>query len=133
MQPDLAEWLADFVRTRSENWRQFESVPSKDWIDEGFMHLGGSIGYDIYLRVNGEVWSYEDDENNHWQSRIWHQLMGNERLLALVEAARRHPELSRLLPTKPEASHPCEICKGTGRIYKIIGCPACGGLGWIPG
>jgi hypothetical protein len=131
MQPDQAVWLADFVRSHSVNGRGFESIPSKDWINEGFMYLSGSIGYDIFLRANGEVWSYEDDENDLEGSPVWHQLKDNERTLAFVIAARRYPELSRLLPEKPEASHLCELCNGTG-WHILTGCIKCGGLGWIP-
>ena len=130
MQPEQVAWLAEFVRIVSRN--NFGSWPPKAWIDEGMMYLSGSIGYDVILRTNGEVWMYEYDLLVDNDPGTWRQLVGNERILVFVIASERYPELTRLLPEKPEANHPCELCKGTGRIFNITGCVNCGGLGWIP-
>jgi hypothetical protein len=132
MQPDQANWLADFVQSVSRNRRQMVSPPVNDWIEEGILYLDGSIGYDTILRVNGEVWIYEYGLTDKADPGTWRQAIGNDRILCLAIGARRYPELGRLLPARPDASHPCEFCKGTGFLFIVVVCGRCSGLGWLP-
>ena len=54
-----------------------------------------------------------------------------QRLATLVYAAKRNPQLSCLLPSKPAGAIPCPTCKGAGTVTKIEAlCGECIGLGW---
>ena len=92
--------------------------------------MGAAIG----VRPDGELiqiaWVREGDaeppESAHWRD------------VALVQGARRYPELTPLLPVRTADDRDCPHCHGTGKIV-IPGVPAaeklicrCAGLGWIP-
>ena len=53
------------------------------------------------------------------------------RLLALVKAARRYPELISLLPTRPANSALCSRCGGSGFMFGNFDCGYCMGIGWV--
>ena len=58
---------------------------------------------------------------------------------ALVQGARRHPELRELIPPRPADARPCEVCGGTGGPVTLATptpvvediCYGCDGLGWL--
>jgi hypothetical protein len=52
------------------------------------------------------------------------------RTVAYVQAARRFPRLSGLLPSRPEGAPTCESCSGTGKVHGVD-CGRCAGLGWV--
>jgi hypothetical protein len=54
------------------------------------------------------------------------------RTAAFVKAARKHPELTRLFPTKPSGAAICAQCSGSGRMFGTLDCGNCMGTGWLP-
>lgn len=52
------------------------------------------------------------------------------RLIALVRASERHPELAALLPRRPADAPACAECGGAGHVFNSAICGACFGLGW---
>jgi hypothetical protein len=55
---------------------------------------------------------------------------------ALVNGARRHPELAELIPPPPAGARPCSSCGGTGLQAQEgsdydTSCYGCSGLGWV--
>jgi hypothetical protein len=56
--------------------------------------------------------------------------------LALVQGAKRYPELRRLIPDRPKEARTCDQCNGSGTIpglsekYANLICK-CGGIGWL--
>jgi hypothetical protein len=54
--------------------------------------------------------------------------------VALVEAARRFPELRALVPPRPPGARTCEQCGGSGYLPVLpsVFC-SCGGFGWVEG
>lgn len=53
------------------------------------------------------------------------------RKAALVNAARKHPELRSLFPAMPEGAVPCAQCAGTGKLVRDLDCAGCMGTGWL--
>jgi len=56
--------------------------------------------------------------------------------VAIVEGARKYPELQELVPALPAGVQPCESCAGTGAALEHPPqvpsvCLGCSGLGWI--
>ncbi len=54
----------------------------------------------------------------------------------LVKGAEDYPELNVMLPTRPDSSHDCEHCKGTGWFHQNgvqvhVRCGTCRALGWV--
>jgi hypothetical protein len=60
------------------------------------------------------------------ETKILHQ--------SLVDGAKRHPELSFLIPARPMHAADCDCCGGTGVFpvprYEAVVCK-CGGVGWL--
>lgn len=54
------------------------------------------------------------------------------RVLALVKAAKKHPELKALMPARPPTARICPQCGGQGHILNTLDCGACMGTGWLP-
>jgi hypothetical protein len=52
------------------------------------------------------------------------------RLVALVRAAEKFPELQSLLPVRPDNAPACAACAGCGSVAGGPRCGACLGLGW---
>lgn len=57
--------------------------------------------------------------------------------IAFVHAARLHPELAALLPTRPTNATDCVACDGAGIVkYGDVSfafdCGVCSALGWVP-
>jgi hypothetical protein len=52
-------------------------------------------------------------------------------VLALVKAARLHPELAGLMPARPATAASCDQCAGTGRLFDAVDCGQCMGTGWF--
>ena len=84
-----------------------------------------------YLTASGEFWfrNHEYDP-----PRIENNLNDASKIVALVLASERHPELVRLLPTRPRDAVDCEDCAGKGRItvgdVSNIICGQCSARGW---
>jgi hypothetical protein len=56
---------------------------------------------------------------------------GRSRLVALVSAAERYPDLQCLLPTRPEDASQCHVCEGRGWLLQPdMRCGECYVLGW---
>lgn len=52
------------------------------------------------------------------------------RRVALVKAARSHPELVSLFPERPGTATTCSHCHGSGRLFDAVDCGRCMGTGW---
>lgn len=104
--------------------------------------LWGSIGVDVFLDRNGDVWELDDEGASR------RRVTGLEKLTNLVIACERRPQLRGLLPVRPEGTPDCLRCAGVGtleltaaqanaRVYLAMGtplrfyCPACGGVGFV--
>src|SRR5262245_52101742 len=54
------------------------------------------------------------------------------RLVAVVSAADKYPELQSLIPSRPPDALQCSHCGGTGRVARLNArCGECCGLGWL--
>ena len=81
-----------------------------------------------FLKPNGEVWFQSSErvgsalileESPHW------------RLVAHLAAAERFPELTELVPSRPDGAEDCADCEGRGRVMNdLVRCGVCYGLGW---
>ena len=111
--------------------------PAVDWVraavrEHEFLPLYVGWLSTLGIRPNGSWvrWDHEDDPTPIKPlANLFLQRM------ALCEGTKKYPELSVLLPPRPESAHTCEVCGGTGDVRghpKMI-CQ-CGGIGWvIPG
>lgn len=110
----LVEYLSDAGAEFREVASQFEALPV-------YSDLGGTL----FITPSLQILTLRTEEN----------ILGEEcspqwRLVALVAAAERFPELSQLLPVRPGNVAPCVTCSGTGRLQQGIRCGSCFGLGW---
>jgi hypothetical protein len=94
--------------------------------------VDGSIGYDCYVSLDGDVYieTYELDVD----SPSMRDRTRRAQILALVFGCRRHPILGELLPERTQAARTCDACAGTGFVdvatARIV-CNECCGLGWF--
>lgn len=106
------QWQVEFVR-------QFEALPLfLGWTETLGIQPDGSL---VRWSTEGE---YQDLRS------IDRQVDVN---LALLQCARRHPNLVRLIPQPPSDAVVCAQCHGTGRVNHSddpLIC-ACGGAGWV--
>jgi hypothetical protein len=121
----IAERIAAFSAEAPETWQwllpyvtEFAALPLyAGWTE--------TIG----LRADGEVirWSTEGDyagalavEEASWV------------LIALVEGARRYPELCSLLPRRGAKDRDCPCQRHALFVSNRVICSECCGLGWLP-
>lgn len=100
--------------------RRFQLLPLR-------ADLGGFVG----LRQDGELMTVTWDEEGLEPTATSDK---ESRLAAVTSGARRYPELSFLIPPRPESAVGCKSCSGTGWIPKSepeIQCGRCWGLGWV--
>ena len=104
--------------------RAFEALP---------FYLGWD-GTTLFLRPDGEILSI-DMEGAEREVRVETDPMWKK--VAISIAAKRHPELRHLLPTRSVSGVDCDICDATGEFnyqnFKASGmtCPKCCGFGWL--
>jgi hypothetical protein len=89
------------------------------------------------LRLDGQiVWVPYDDEPGDIEV-IREESLRN---LGLFQAAKLHPGLQFLMPSRPPDAFDCPVCKGTGKLpvpedskhhFDKMIC-SCGGVGWLP-
>jgi hypothetical protein len=83
------------------------------------------IGGVLVISETGEVLLYDPDTKNETPAdEKW-------RLVALIRAARRHPQLSALEPERPHDAVECPACHGNGGILGALDCGTCLTTGWI--
>ena len=129
----VPDWLPDFVRKRMAE-EIAQDARSADWlaVAKG-MTLYGTIGHEVYLRPDGTVWFHHAvDWVNDPDTWAWSQATLPEAWGAFLIAAKRIPEVARLVPERPTTAPDCADCLGTGRHVVGIQCPTCHGLGWPP-
>jgi hypothetical protein len=84
-----------------------------------------------YLTTAGEFW-FRNCEYN--PPRIENDLNESSKLVSLVLAAERHPQLASLLPSRPDGAINCDECDGKGQItignVSNLICGQCSALGW---
>jgi hypothetical protein len=84
-----------------------------------------------YLTASGEFW-FRNCE--YAPPRIENDLNDSSKIVALVVATERYPQLARLLPKRPDLAIECDACGGRGQItvgnLSNIICGECSGLGW---
>jgi len=109
--PEQLRWESPFVA-------QFSALP---------LHLGWTET--IGIGPDGEVvrWSTEGDYAGlrSVEDRTWV-------LSALVDGARRYPELAALLPERPPGAVDCPCRKHPIFASGKVLCGQCGGIGWLP-
>lgn len=84
-----------------------------------------------YLTASGEFW-FRNCE--YAPPRIENDLNDSSKIVALVVAAERYPQLASLLPKRPDLAIECDACNGRGQItvgsISNIICGQCKALGW---
>lgn len=118
--------LADYLNNPDEEPIPIRPIARKHSALPVYRDIGGSL----LLSPNGDVLSlsHDDDVAMLEESQEW-------KIVALVSAAAKYPELSCLLPKRPPGMDDCEECAGSGRVLigsLKAGCGSCHGLGWPP-
>jgi hypothetical protein len=106
----------------SEPGAEFRDVASHFSALPVYSDIGGTL----FITPSQKILSMRVDETavNEEQSPQW-------KLVALVAAAERFPELAQLLPVRSPETPPCTFCSGTGRLQRRLRCGECYGLGWL--
>lgn len=119
-----AHWLSD-IPTHDIYRRYVE--------ERGVLPLASDMGGLYALTRSGEILEFEWDNINPLRSVHDPRLVN----VALFQGAARYPELTSLLPQRPDDALPCGACHGTGKVHlpehlqdKVV-C-YCGGAGWLP-
>ena len=83
------------------------------------------LGGVLVLAPDGSVLHYDPDSGqvNPVADDRW-------RVLALVKAARKFPELQPLRPRRPATAVACPQCGGDGVVLGGVDCGVCSGIGW---
>jgi hypothetical protein len=114
VQRRLAEYLNDSAAEFRGVARQFNALPV-------YADLGGTL----FITTSLQVLSMRSDD-----TAVVEEHSPQWRLVALVAAADRFPELKQLLPVRPSNVATCAVCLGTGRLEQGPRCGVCFGLGW---
>lgn len=104
------------------------------------MCIVATMGYEAYLRIDGRVLVANGIGFEPSDAELLHVGSFAESAGALNMAARsRYPELSALVPARPEHAQSCEACGGSGVTIVApshpdcpIYCSVCHSLGWHP-
>ena len=91
----------------------------------GGVPVYADMGGILVLAPDGSVLQYEPTSG-----KIEAVVESKWRILALVRAARKHPELSALRPMRPNTARTCRQCGGTGIVLGQADCGVCYGTGW---
>ena len=109
----LAEYLTDPAAEHGDVASRFEALPV-------YSDMGGTL----FITPSLQILIMRSDEG-----ALSEECSPEWRLVALVAAAERFPELKQLLPTRPSGASDCSACAGTGRLLGAR-CGSCFGLGW---
>jgi len=106
------------------------AADSSSYIREAAVRTGG---VPVYADMGGVLVVAPDGSTLHYEPasrKIDAFVEERWRLLALVRAARKYPELSELRPARPETARSCRQCGGTGLVVGQVDCGVCDGTGW---
>lgn len=110
----LAEYLSNPAAEFQDLARRYDALP-----------VYSDVGGTIFLTPSSKVLCLPTDsvDLQEEHSPEW-------RLVALVHAAEKFPELQPLLPVRPDNTPACAACSGCGSVAGGLRCGACLGLGW---
>ena len=110
----LAEYLSNPAAEFQDVARIYEALPV-------YSDVGGTLFLTPRSRILCLPTDSVDLQEEH--SPEW-------RLVALVRAVEKFPELHPLLPVRPDNAPACAACSGRGSVAGGLRCGACLGLGW---
>lgn len=110
----LAEYLSNPAAEFQDVARRYDALP-----------VYSDIGGTLFLTPSSKVLCLPTDsvDLQEEHSLEW-------RLVALVRAVEKFPELQPLLPVRPDNAPACAACSGRGSVAGGLRCGACLGLGW---
>ena len=108
----LDEYLTDPDAAHRDIASRFEALPV-------YSDMGGTLFITTSLQI---LMRSDDGAVSEESSPQW-------KLVALVAAAERFPELKELVPSRPSNALDCSLCAGAGCVSGFR-CGACFGLGW---
>ena len=130
--PELSAWIAariaNYAAEATEPYHHWEAPAVAEFAALPLIrHWEETIG----LRADGEVvrWSTVDHQEPYPGVRPVEARY--DWLSALVEGARRWPELQALLPVRPAGAAVCRCSGHPGFGPGKVICPECCGLGWV--
>ena len=129
----ISERVKDYIIPSDGNTREAIEAALKRGALPLYLEMGGIFA----LQPDGEIISISWEEPDN--PRIEH----NQRIrnTVLFQGSMKYPELSSLIPPKPDDAKVCSYCNGTGEASIALDLPNearkhitcyCGGLGWIP-
>jgi hypothetical protein len=110
----LAEYLSNPAAEFHDVARRYDALPV-------YSDVGGTLFLTLSSKVLCMPADSVDLQEEH--SPEW-------RLVALIGAAEKFPELQSLLPVRPHNAQPCGTCSGRGSLVGGMRCGECFGLGW---
>lgn len=132
--PEMSEAISNLISTwpASHDAKTWRLRNVRVWhlgaaaLQRGALLVYGTIGAIFFLRPDGSVLVQDPDSEETpavETDSTW-------KLIAMVAAARKFPELAALLPQRPDNVRDCPVCRGTG-LYMQVPCSVCRGLGWL--
>jgi hypothetical protein len=131
MSPELSAWVADRIaRYGAEATEPYHVDEASSVAEFAALPLIRHWFETFGLRADGEVvrWSTDHPQPYRGTRPVDDRY---DWLCALVEGARRWPELQVLLPPRPGGAVDCEcvVHSRLGPVWFL--CPICCGLGWV--
>jgi hypothetical protein len=114
LQRRVTEYLSDPAAEFRDVATRFNALP-----------VYSDVGGTLFVTPSLQILSMRSDE-----TVVVEEHAPQWKLVALIAAAERFPELKQLLPVRPNGVSVCSICLGTGRVEQGLRCGACFGLGW---
>ena len=131
MEAELSQWISRHIEAfvRDETQPEYLKLHvSRNSVLPILISWTGFWG----LRADGEILVVDTEEGRPAVV----ERDERERRIALFQGAKTYPELTCLVPERPEEARDCPTCSGTGRLDvtgvepDTIIC-SCGGLGWV--
>jgi hypothetical protein len=129
----IAKLIEEYVSESALNPPDLRQLAAAERVLPLVTDMGGVIA----INVRGDIVIFPFDVN---AEKVTPKVGQDLRIrnMALFQGSKKYPELIALVPSKPDDSHICPDCGGTGvepnaaklKLDNVI-C-YCGGLGWLP-
>jgi hypothetical protein len=126
----LPAHLSTLIELRIE---QYLTGPADDTRASARTHRALPVYADVdgtlFLTPTGEVLMKRGQDAN---APLVPEQSAHARVVALIAAAERFPELAEIIPARPASATTCQDCEGEGKVLNgMIRCGNCSGLGWL--
>jgi hypothetical protein len=124
--PLIEQRIAELLASTDVRSGDYRSIATHHAALPIYADIGGCIA----LKPTGE-WLFFHS-NQRWDPPEEVEPMNDNewRVVALLAAREKYPELAEMIPRRPADAKDCLSCHGSGSLFQGAGCASCCGLGW---